>query len=110
MQFNKETKLYSYEIQRKGGEDIIFINYIGAPYVPSISEHAEVMERTIDVLMDNPNVSRVVFVQQKNYNYDFKETAFLLEIAQFYVYLVRQEKFYLKRNLSPIKKNFYSQI
>ena len=109
MQFNKETKLYSYEIQRKGGEDIIFINYIGAPYVPSISEHAEVMERTIDVLMDNPNVSRVVFVQQKNYNYDFKETAFLLEIAQFYVYLVRQEKILSQEKLITNQEEFFTR-
>jgi len=41
------------------------------------------MERTIDSLIENPNVSRIVFVQQKNYNYDFKETSYLLEIAQF---------------------------
>ena len=109
MQFNKENKLYSYEVQRKGGEDIIFINYIGASYVPSLSEHAEVMERTIDVLMDNPNVSRVVFVQQKNYNYDFKETALLLEIAQFYVYLVRQEKILSQDKLITNHEEFFTR-
>ncbi len=109
MQFNKETKLYSYEIQRKGGEDIIFINYIGAPYVPSLSNHAEVMGRTIDVLMDNPNVSRVIFVQQKNYNYDFKETSLLLEIAQFYVYLVRQEKILSQDKLITNHGEFFTR-
>ena len=90
MQFDKETPLYSYEVQRKGGEDILYINYIGAPYVPSLADHPEVMERTIDALIENPNVSRVVFVQQKNYNYDFEETTTLLEIAQFYVFLLKQ--------------------
>ena len=109
MQFNKETKLYSYEVQRKGGEDIIYINYIGVPYVPSISEHPDVMERTIDVLMENPNVSRVVFVQQKNYNYDFKETVLLLEIAQFYVYLVKQEKILSQEKLITSHEEFFTR-
>jgi len=109
MQFSKENKLYSYEVQRKGGEDIIYINYLGAPYVPSISEHPDVMERTIDVLMENPNVSRVVFVQQKNYNYDFKETGLLLEIAQLYVYLVKQEKVLSQEKLITNREEFFTK-
>jgi len=109
MQFNKETKLYSYEVQRKGGEDIIYINYLGAPYVPSISEHPEVMGRTVDVLMENPNISRVIFVQQKNYNYDFKETSFLLEIAQLYVYLVKQEKVLSQEKLITNREEFFTK-
>ena len=65
MQFEKGAALYSHEIQREGGEDVLYINYIGAPYVPSLSDSPEVMERTIDALIENPNVSRIVFVQQK---------------------------------------------
>jgi len=109
MQFNKKTKLYSYEVQRKGGEDVVYINYMGAPYVPSISEHPEVMERTVDVLMENSNVSRVVFVQQKNYNYDFKETSFLLEVAQLYIYLVKQEKILSQEKLITNHEEFFTQ-
>ena len=33
--------------------------------------YPEIMERTVDMLIENPGVSRIVFVQQKNYNYDF---------------------------------------
>ena len=83
MQFKKGDPLYSHRIQREGGEDILYINYLGAPFVPSLEDSAEVMERTIDTLMENPNVSRIVFVQQKNYNYDFNETSILLEIAHY---------------------------
>ena len=92
MQFEEGRSLYSYEVQRQGGEDILYINYLGAPYVPSLSDSPEVMERTVDALIENPNVSRIIFVQQKNYNYDFRETSLLLEIAQLYVYFVKQEK------------------
>ncbi len=70
----------------------MYINYLGSPYVPNLAESSEVMSRTIDALIESPNVSRVVFVQQRNYNYDFREVSLLLEISQLYVYLMKQEK------------------
>jgi len=109
VQFKEGTKLYSYEVQREGGEDIIYINYLGAPYVPSLSDYPEIMERTIDALIENPNVSRIVFVQQKNYNYDFNETSLLLEIAQLYVYFVRQERILSQEKLITNREQFFSQ-
>ncbi|MCK5043998.1 type II/IV secretion system ATPase subunit [Candidatus Pacearchaeota archaeon] len=109
MQFDKEAPLYSYEVQREGGEDIIYINYSGASYVPSLSDSPEVMERTVDVLIENPNISRIVFVQQKSYNYDFKETSFLLEIAQLYVYFVKQEKILSHAKLVTNNEQFFSK-
>ena len=61
MQFEKEAKLYSYEVRREGGEDILYVNYLGAPFTPSIAESSEVMAYAIDSLIDNPNVSRIIF-------------------------------------------------
>ena len=107
---SKEGRLlYSYEVKREGGEDILFINYLGAPYVPSLASSPEVMERTINALTENPNVSRVVFVQQKNYNYDFRETGFLLEIAHLYIYLVNQERILSREKLVIGNDQFFSQ-
>jgi len=108
MQFTNDTPLYSYEVQREGGEDILYINYLGAPYVPSVSEYPEVMERIIDYLIKNPNASRVVLVQQKNYNYDFRETSLLLEVAQLYVYFLRQEKILSQGKIILNSPQFFS--
>jgi len=104
---NQGKKLYSYEVRREGGEDVLYINYLGAPFVPSLAESPDVMEKTVDALTENPNVSRIVFVQQKNYNYDFKETGFLLEIAQLYVYLVQQEKILSREKLTMGHDGFF---
>ena len=109
MQLKKEKPLYSYEVQREGEEDILYINYLGAPYVPSISDYPEVMERTIDALVENPNVSRIVLVQQKNYNYDSNETFLLLEIVQLYVFLIRQEKILSQEKLITNVEQFFSK-
>ena len=51
MEFGKEAQLYSYEVQKKGGEDIIYFNYQGAPFSPSLEEYPAVMEKTVDALI-----------------------------------------------------------
>jgi len=108
MKFDRKNELYSYEVVREGGEDILYINYLGAPYVPSIAEYPEVMERTIDALIENPNVSRIILSQQKNYNYDFEETSLLLEIAHLYIYLLKQEKILSQSKLGSSQQNLFS--
>ncbi|MBU3906992.1 MAG: Flp pilus assembly complex ATPase component TadA [Nanoarchaeota archaeon] len=109
MDTKRSEQLYSYEIRREAGEDVLYINYLGAPYVPSIASSPEVMERTIDALIENPNASRVVFMQQRNYNYDFKETSMLLEIAQLYVFLLKQERVLSIEKLSSQYTEFFSK-
>ena len=104
MMFKEGTVLFAYEIMREAGDSVMYINYLGAPFVPSLAESAEVMSRTVDSLIESPNISRVVFVQQRNYNYDFGEVSLLLEIAQLYTHLLRQEKI-----LSPEKLVFQCQ-
>ncbi len=104
MLFKKGAPLFAFEIKKESGEDVMYINYLGAPFVPNLADNPEVMARTIDTLIENPNVSRIVFVQQRNYNYDFREVSLLLEISQLYNYLVKQE-----RILSPEKLVFQCQ-
>lgn len=92
MMFKKDTPLFAYEIARESGQDVMYINYLGANFVPSLADYPEVMGRTVDSLIETPNTSRIVFVQQRNYNYSFPQVFFLLEIAQLYTYLVKQER------------------
>ena len=109
MQFSKEAPLFAYESHREGSEDVLYFNYLGAPYVPSISDYPEVMQRTIDALIENPNISRVVFVQQKNYNYDFAETETLLELSRLYVFFLKQEKILSKEKVITNCEEFFPQ-
>ena len=109
MQFDKKTPIYSYEVKKEGGEDVMYINYMGVPYVPVLAEFPEVMERTIDSLIENSNVSRIVLVQQKSYNYDTKETFYLLEVAQLYSYFTKQEKILSHSKLVTNIEEFFAQ-
>ncbi|MFH1308067.1 MAG: type II/IV secretion system ATPase subunit [archaeon] len=104
MMFKKGTTIYAYEIVRESGQDIMYINYLGAPFTPSLASNGEVMARAIESLIESPNVSRIIFVQQRNYSYDFPQIAMLLEIAQLYTYFMKQEKI-----LSPSRLVLRSQ-
>jgi type IV secretory pathway ATPase VirB11/archaellum biosynthesis ATPase len=101
MIFREGTALYDFEVIREAGQDIMYINYMGAPSVPSIADSPLCMARTIDALMESPRVSRIVFVQQRNYSYDFPQVAMLVEIAQFYTFLMKQEKILSVEKLAP---------
>jgi len=101
MLFKPGTALYSFEVEREGDQDVMYINYLGAPFVPSIADSGEVMSRVIDYLIKTPNVSRVVFVQQRNYSYDLAQVLLISELANLYTYLTKQEKI-----LSPAKLSF----
>tara|TARA_Y100000310_G_C20687335_1_gene819935 strand:+ start:1512 stop:3788 length:2277 start_codon:yes stop_codon:yes gene_type:complete len=105
MVFKMDSPLYSVEVERKEGENLMHVNYLGAPFIPSIADSPEVMSRTIDSLIENPNVSRIIFVQQKNYNYPFNQISLLSEVAQLYVFLIKQE-----RVLSPEKLEVVANV
>lgn len=92
MIFKEGTPLYSYEVIRESSENVMYVNYLNAPFVPSLIDSAEVMARTIDNLNEDSNVSRIVFVQQRNYSYDFEQVKMLAEIANLYDFLTKQER------------------
>ena len=102
MIFKEGAGVGAIEIERKSGEDVLYVNYLGASFVPSIADNPEIMGRTVEILGENPNLSRIVFVQQRNYNYPYEQTLLLVEIARLYVYLFKQESL-----LSPEKIGFF---
>lgn len=91
MMFKEGSKLYATEIERKQGESVLYINYVGAPSVPLIAEHAQDMARVVDLLAEHVDVARVVFVQQRNYVYAGEQVFLLAELAALFTYLVKQE-------------------
>ena len=100
--FKTGTPLYSYEIARESGENVMYINYLGASFVPSLINSPEVMARTLDNLKEEANVSRIVFVQQRNYSHDFEQVELLVEVANLYEFLTKQEKIVSIEKLSVL--------
>ena len=105
--FKNDTPLYSYEVVRESGENVMYVNYLGAAFVPSLIDSAEVMGRTIDNLKEDSNISRIVFVQQRNYSHEFSQVKMLVEIANLSDFLIKQEKFVSAEKLSHLGESYY---
>src|SRR3989344_2243809 len=105
MVFKDNAPLYATELERRQGEDVMYINFMSATFVPSISDNPAIMARVIDLLAENSEVSRMVFVQQRNYNYAHEQITLLSEIARIYNFLVKQESI-----LSVEKLGIYGNV
>ncbi len=102
MMFKGDAALYSYEVIRESGENVMYVNYLGAGIVPSVGDFSEVMGRTVDVLREESNIARIVFVQQRNYSYDFSQVRMLQEVAGLMDFLMKQEKIVSPERLSVL--------
>ena len=107
MMFKDNTPLYSYEVVRESGENVMYVNYLGAEFVPSLIDSAEVMGRTIDNLKEDPNIARIVFVQQRNYSHDFSQVKMLIEVAHLSDFLIKQERMVSAEKLSHLGASYY---
>ncbi|NPE29605.1 Flp pilus assembly complex ATPase component TadA [Methanococcoides sp. SA1] len=108
MMFKGDAPLYSYEVVRESGENVMYVNYMGASVVPSLIDYAEVMGRTIDNLREESNISRIVFVQQRNYSYNFEQVKMLVEIADLVDFFAKQEKIVSPEKLSNLGEIYYN--
>jgi type IV secretory pathway ATPase VirB11/archaellum biosynthesis ATPase len=109
MLFKQNTPLYYYEVLREEGHEVLYINYLGSSSVPNLADNPDIMSRTVEILMELPNISRVVFVQQRNYSYGSAETFMLKEISNLYIFLTKQEKILLPSKLSIMNTSYQSQ-
>ncbi|HDL02476.1 MAG TPA: hypothetical protein ENH20_01430, partial [Candidatus Pacearchaeota archaeon] len=106
MMFKDGAPLFSYEITRESGENVMYVNYLGATIVPSLIESAEVMGRVVDDLKEETNIARIVFVQQRNYSYDFAQVRMLVEVANLVDFLVKQERVVSQEKLSRLGEDY----
>lgn len=109
MLFKPGIALYAFEVVREAGAKVLYINYLGANFVPSMAENPEVMARSVDLLIETPGVYRIVFVQQRNYSHNPEQTFMLQEIANLYVYLTKQEKILSPSKLSILNSEYLGQ-
>jgi archaeal flagellar protein FlaI len=102
MLFKEDAELYSYEINSESGENILYINYLGAPIVPSLGNSGDVMAHTLGVLVEEKGISRIVFVQQRNYSYDASQVQAMIEVVQLRNLLLNSENLLSNEKLSVL--------
>ncbi len=73
---------WEYDIVHEGEDKILNISVEGYGRVPSIEDDAVTMSETVKILVKVRDCTKIVFSQQRDYEYNFDQTFMLLQIAQ----------------------------
>ncbi len=88
---NKKEK--EFDVVNEGSERVLRLDYTKKAIIPSIEDSEECMQDVISKLVEVAGVSRIVLVQQRNYNYSYSQVQLLVEIARLYNHVIKQKKF-----------------
>ena len=88
--FGEVKKPFSYDILKEGEETILMIDLEQYPHVPSLEDDPVCMSRTVDILAEASNVTKIVYTQKRNYEYDYDQTLLIQEIAKLYMQLTKR--------------------
>ena len=91
--FGASKKPFSYEIVREGEETILMVDLEEYPKVPSLEDDPVCMSKTCDLLAESGIVTKIVFAQKRNFEYDYYQTSLIQEIAKLYQKLARRKEF-----------------
>ncbi|MFT4297993.1 MAG: hypothetical protein ACMXX5_02270, partial [Candidatus Woesearchaeota archaeon] len=107
--FNNNKK---YEVIRESEDIILRIDYDNYTHIPSLEENEQVMGLAIDLIVEVGEITKLVFNQKRDYEYDYAQTKILSEIAEVYKKLIRQKDLFRITSLagqSAAIKPDYSQ-
>jgi len=83
---------FAYDIIEEGDDKVLKIDCNQCTFAPSIEDSDICMAKVMELLAQVSNVTRVVLVQKKDYEYDFAQTQILNEIAYFYRRLSKEQR------------------
>tara|TARA_Y100000310_G_scaffold147251_1_gene146515 strand:+ start:296 stop:2590 length:2295 start_codon:yes stop_codon:yes gene_type:complete len=79
-----------YEVVKEGEELLLRIDYEKHTMPPSIEDDPQTMSRVIDYLSKLAGVTKITFLQKRDYEYDYRQTRYLAEIARVYKKISKQ--------------------
>lgn len=81
----------SYDLLREGEEIVIRIDCEDCPFFPSLEDEPKAMSIVMDILVEVGTATKIVFVQKRDYEYDYEQTSMLVEVAKLYKQLIKQK-------------------
>ena len=79
--FGESKKPFSYDIVREGEDTILMVDLEEYHKVPSLEDDPVVMSKTCDLIIEAGKITKIVFTQKRNYEYDYSQTLIIREIA-----------------------------
>jgi archaeal flagellar protein FlaI len=90
----------NYEVEIEGEERVLKINCAECTRVPSIEDNPICMAATIEKLAQAGTITRIVFSQKRDYEYEYDQTQLLVEIAKIYKLLMKQKDLFSYQRLN----------
>ena len=97
--FGETKKPFSYDVLREGEEIILTIDLEQYSHIPSLEDDPVCMSRTVDIIVEAGNITKIVYVQKRNYEYDYNQTLMIQEIAKLYSQLSKRRDLFGYSNL-----------
>lgn len=113
--FNKKG-LFSYEILREGEEVILRIDCEEYPTIPSLEDDPKMMAKTTEILLEVRTVTKIIFHQKRNFEYEYGQTLLLLEVANLFRDLSKRKELFSYNSLvfdpscTKCVNSWYSEI
>ena len=102
--FGETKKPFSYNVVKEGEDAILVIDMEEYQHVPSLEDDPVCMSRTVDILAEVTNVTKIVYAQKRNFEYDYPQAVMIQEIAKLYSQLSKRKDVFSYGNmLSDIK-------
>ncbi len=89
--FDSTKEPFSYEVIKEGEDTIINVNCENYIKIPSIEDDSITMSKIMDLIIEVPNVTKIILYQKRNYEYDYPQVVMLQEIARIYNQLVKRK-------------------
>jgi type IV secretory pathway ATPase VirB11/archaellum biosynthesis ATPase len=87
-------KEIGFSVERIGEETILRGDFSDSPMFPSIEDNEFTMSKVIEKMAEISGITKILFFQKREYEYDYQQTLLLSEIAKLFSSLSREkEKF-----------------
>ncbi len=86
----EEHGVFSLKVEHEGGETILRLDCETMLRVPSIENETLYMGKAVELLVENPDATKIVFSQKREYEYDYPQVHLLKEVAMLYNRLLRR--------------------
>jgi len=83
-----------FEVVKHGIETILKINYLGKDNFPSLEDSPIVMRDTVKKVAQVSSITKLVFVYNKNYEFNYNQVVLLKEIANIYSILLKEKELF----------------
>ena len=87
-------KDWEHDVIREGEENILYIYVEGISYAPSLEDHPVVMNHVVDILLQVSGITKIVFSQKREYEYDYAQTKIIMEIVDIYKKIMREKNIF----------------